>query len=453
MSARIALLAALLAACHVPAARAVALSLSKPEQYFYWLPVETNRLTGIGMGTSAPSEDAPLRYEDAAFLTEAYAERGYALGVGSEGFTNRLSSRPVSTKIDTTFLLGEYQTVFEPGAQHPLARGYAKADATLLSGCARATNYEANEEDATASDRHVWLDIFRGTSDPFLSPSVDVSLLKRDAPLSSGTVCALYEDLGKLRRPCVRCVMTPLGGAYNLSGKEDSRYSTWAYNYFSDNGTWSYGTDNSTNEVKVNRGNYIFFSETSLKAGRKKSRGFNWDSEKREYYDATGVKNSHYTYTREWRTIGDVYADCSPAFAELGGRQFVSARAFGLGFYSMRRDFGSGGGFLKTEGYFVVDIPVLTSYEPKPQVLVVSIGRGDYNKAIINQVKELFGDPGYETGEDLLSAVIVPADPQKAHDGYKDTSNEYVLYRMIRIADFYVVFDMDFNARVKGGGE
>lgn len=426
---------------------AVALSISKPGQYRFVAPVETNRLTGVGMGASAPSGDAPLRYEDAAFLAEAFKERKLALGGISAGYTNPVTE--ISSSIDLSLLASEYREALAYGAPRPLGHGYAKTDAKLLSGISRATNYEANSEDANAVYRHIWLDIFPGLSDPFLSPSVDTTLLKHNMPLSSRTISALYEELGKMRRPCVKCVMTPLGEKYSTVGEEDSNYSSWASEYFSSDNTWSYGTDKSTNVVSETSGNYVFYYDVNLKAGRKKSRGFDYDVDNRTWKDMTGVKNSHYTYKRKWGTYGQVFADCSPALAKLGGRRYRGAKVFGLGYYQTRRNYGSG---LQTkEGYFVVEIPVRTSDLDNPQLLVVSIGPGNYNEGIVDQVKKLFSDPGYETGEELLSTVIIPADPQKEHDGYKDTSNEYWFSRTIRIADFYVVFDMDFNARVKGG--
>lgn len=64
----------------IPALFAVALSISSADDYHY-VTIPTNMaasLTGVGMGSEASAEDAPLRYEDAAFLTEAYAERAQA---------------------------------------------------------------------------------------------------------------------------------------------------------------------------------------------------------------------------------------------------------------------------------------------------------------------------------------------------------------------------------------
>lgn len=61
----------------LPALFAVALSISSADDYHY-VSIPTNMaasLTGVGMGADAPSSDAPLRYEDAAFLAEAYLER------------------------------------------------------------------------------------------------------------------------------------------------------------------------------------------------------------------------------------------------------------------------------------------------------------------------------------------------------------------------------------------
>ena len=64
----------------LPALFAVALSISTADDYHY-VTIPTNMaasLTGVGMGSEASAEDAPLRYEDAAFLAEAYAERAQA---------------------------------------------------------------------------------------------------------------------------------------------------------------------------------------------------------------------------------------------------------------------------------------------------------------------------------------------------------------------------------------
>lgn len=72
--------AAALAALHAATAApvlAVALSLSRPSQYhFVSVPEDMAKsFTGSGMGSGGASGE-PIRYEDYAFLTEAFAERG-----------------------------------------------------------------------------------------------------------------------------------------------------------------------------------------------------------------------------------------------------------------------------------------------------------------------------------------------------------------------------------------
>ena len=452
MSARIALLAALLAACHVPVAQAVggvlavALSISKPGQYRFVAPVETNRLSGVGMGSSAPSGDAPLAYTDAAFLAEAFAERASVFDADSGGVTN---GAPKVTKTPSiSSIKNRYADVFRATSVSSWYSGYADPTAQMTDSI-REVSRELSWVDA----RECWQDIF-GTTAPFLSRSLTPDAFGYGAPLKSETVCTLYDDLGRLTRPCTIVMLKPSSGRCGQEVTVESTYSGWTSGYDGIDGKWRFGEDRSTNYVDVSETAYYKRLSRSLhlRAGKEKARGFKWVKDEQgngEMRDVTGVKDFQYTELKRYNFYGGglVFADLRPGFAKLSGRTFRGVKAFGVGYWSIRQGIGMTTTRSETR-CFVVEIPVRASVlEDTPFLLPLEIGNEDCDAPLASQVTELFGDPGYETAKELLDTLAEPDVPGSEYETYAPTYSDGWYSRSIYIEHFFVVFDMEFAAR------
>ncbi len=469
MSARIALLAALLAACHAPAAQAsacpvpaaqavggvlaVALSLSKPGQYRFVVPVETNRLAGVGMGADAPSDDAPLRYEDAAFLAEAFAERRYIFGQNSGGITN--GARKVTGEIicpsRSDYLQPFYAGLYGTNSWYS---GYADPDCQMAEAI-----MEIGDGAGTADGREFFADIF-GSATPFLSPSIlpDDDFWKGGVPLTREKVAALYDDLSRLTRPCLSdVVLKPADGRAETTYKEERVYSNFTRYYSDIDRKWYFGTDSGTNYTETTEAKYYGGLRYSLwiRAQKQKARGFNSKGNGESGWTPTAVKASQATDLTLQRTFGSgrVMVDLRPGFAKLAGRTVRDVRVFGIGSLYLH---------MKTDGHttrietrrFAVPITVGKYAADDAAVFAVEIGREDCDDGIIAQAMELFGDPGYKTPSELMGVLDDPEEPSADYETYAPKYKSMELSRSVYIEHFLVVYDMEFAARVKeDGGE
>ena len=445
----------------IPALFAVALSISTTNDYHY-VTIPTNMaasLTGVGMGSEASAEDAPLRYEDAAFLTEAYAERATFFGSYSGASNN--PTREVSAEIGLSLLRNVYDEAFQVGETYrPLAYGYAKSDAKLLEDVARAVNFEAVEEtgDLLAYDRDVWKDIFLGGTDPFLVAAIDASTVSWNSALTRDKICSFYADLNRLTRPSLRCYMFALGGQWSGMSITDRDASKDIKYYSTIDNSFVYGEHTTETNEWTDSGTFTMSFSTDIAASRQNWQGWDYDSGK--WFSVTDVKKSQFASTQVTSSMGNIYATCNfreiDAIAQkLGNRKIKAAYIFGLGYYTLWLN-----GTETAGRWFVIRIPVLAFDKDSPDKIMVALGTALRHRQISNSVKELFSDidPGYETGEELLKTVPDPGPIRTPEEGFESVSRtsapiSYSLSRRIDISNWYVVFDVEFNARLPSDGE
>lgn len=466
MSARTALLAALLAASLAPAAQAVggalavALSLSKPEQYRFVVPVETNRLAGVGMGADAPS-DAPLRYEDAAFLAELYKERHYFASRYATSSTESISEviRGYDISWDGIGLAVFYHDSLV-GDLHDgtsAASGFIVAT-NIASKAVRATRYDTDPSPASA-----WLDLCGGES-PFAygtEPS-----LREDVgggePLASAAIAKLYADAEKLRRAgAVFFDVIKSNKTYVTAHNTQNVQSTWITGY-GESGEFYYGVDSASNPTFTNKG-FKWSRSAAYTARRQKSIGWKFDRETETWAQDTAVTES----SRKSSTVQLCYPQDGLAYIPfrnnktdiLSGRTRVTkVTAFAHMNFLHERLIGTNvvkkvtGTFLyPVNGHFL-------SLDETPQIAVEM--HGIDQMSAVYAAFGLFGDTLITSADSLLEEVPAAPDPpdRDALSGYM-TYAESPLYEyryeisLCSSSPFYVVLDVDFNARVTGGGE
>ena len=448
MSARTALLAALLAASLAPAARAVALSISKPSQYRFVVPVETNRLTGVGMGTDAPS-DAPLRYEDAAFLAELYAERSScvtSLGRGDRNIYGRLGS------LNAAYMHNSLLRFDTLPFRYPYG-DFVMPSASMADRPVRATLYEASTADAERTGR-LFADIFGG-HDPFVRARTNLyAAVGYGMPLAADVIAELYADAEKLTRPAIPVYTANVGTSVTHSVVKKT-YSTFIRDYSSIDNAFVYGDDYGPIESSETAGGYSWQRSATYKAGRRKCAVWEYDSQKDEWKSVKPVTESHYTESQEylsypsdgiaWLNIGESLKDVL-AGATLKGVSVFARYWFNYTMYS--KDATPS----KTGGTFLY--PVAGPCVFSDGRLAVALG-GDEWKAVVNSAFSLFGVTYVGSAEKLLASVEEPpALPKHTDESWLSTDTwRESIYSVSFSGEFLVVLDVEFNARVTGGGE
>lgn len=434
---------------------AVALSLSEPGQYRFVVPVETNRLTGVGMGTSAPSGDAPLAYTDAAFLAEAFAERACVFGTDSGGITN--GARKVTSEVTIGKLKNDYIEPFRAGlyGTNSWYHGYADPNCQIME-----TVKEVSADGLKTSNRFEAFGVIFGSATPFLSASIppDDGLWlggsRSGTPLKSENVATLYGDLSRLTRPCLAAVtLIPSSGRTETERKVSSVYSGFTRYYSDIDRKWHFGTDSVTNYTETAEARHYNQMDYSLyiRAQKQKARGFN-SKEGESGWTPTAVKDSQATDLTSQRTFADgrVFVDLRPGFAKIAGRTVNDVKVFGVGSWSLHMETDGSTTRIETRD-FVVPIPVGKYAADDASAFAVEIGREDFDDAIVAQAMELFGDPGYKTPSELMGVLDDPDEPSADFETYTPKYKSLALTRTVYVSHFLVVFDMTFRARTLDG--
>ena len=444
----------------LPALFAVALSISTTNDYHY-VTIPTNMaasLTGVGMGSEAPSEDAPLRYEDAAFLAEAYAERS---ALASSYATVTVAPITVSPTISLSVAHGIvdvgtgdfYGTNRTATYSTFMQRAYGNPTASLFSGCAEVDRYHPVMTNMIL-EYPAWPRIFNTTGYPFVEKSMRLndridSCQTNGTPIMAEVVAGLYRDLAKLSRFCYAADgYVESGSKVTYQKEEDSSSYSTTWNGISHK--WECGT--ATNDTEVTESDSTtptVMSSLTISVGKAKARGFE------DGKDVTGVyASSRYTQQKRTSSCNGIVMPFGPGdatvgidfFNRQGGAKIVNVKCYASGVYS-RSVSKTGAADDNKSGAFVVEVPIDTWREVHP-FLFLEIGTQSANEAIFSQVESLFGDPGYEDHGDVLAICPDPAEPSSDIGEYVPTYSNATFVRDIAIYKFYVVYDMEFNARV-----
>ena len=433
----------------IPALFAVALSISTTNDYHY-VTIPTNMaasLTGVGMGSEASAEDAPLRYEDAAFLTEAYAERRYAYAPSAYNADKSPAGERYLDVAEAVKFYCDSADVFSFGDEPYFF--YARPEAVAFSDDIKAIPHDTN----TASN--LWCGLF-STVTPAITSKGDLPFLfdgfGKGSPLRKSDVASLYEVLGKMSRPCLYAPksLTPIDGICHTAHTEVDNASSWIRDYSSSSYEFVYGTDYSTNYVEsaTDAVNFGMSVKTTYTAAKQKYAGFVGET---RYTDITPGHRTSTDIVKENYTDMVLVLDVRPSFAKLGKRKIKNASVFVVGrYYRLLWDDIASEDKFKDEQYFLArfDAEPLTAGEGT--IFDVPLQTTEFD-ALAKKVTTLFGGTFYESADALLDAVPEPSDPTLEDSDHNEVDSDLKFVWEIVVKGFLVVLDVDFNARVMGG--
>ena len=417
---------------------AVNLSISKPEEYVFVEPVETNLLAGVGMGAALPTDDAPLRYEDAAFLTEAYAERYYA-------FYSSLARVPSKTN-----------GWINVEASVSLARlsGYLST-ITCGSNNTWLADFDIPDSLAVVSGDDI-LTALAGTNAAYeaFNENVTRDALKSGAPLDASVIAALYENVAKMKR-VYSGVDIKADGSIGSNGN---------YYYYSETHTDNSGFVDADGEPL----GYTSGTTTNLNFFTSADYLYKFDDDgsysKDNFASGGRVNYSHGGSWKYSKTVCPgvilVAEKTKHLLEDLTALPFMkvkSMRLFGKGSYSLTYvlettpagDADNTTTKTGTNGTFIVEIPIVDVEADGSAVSYVGMWSDD--SAIKDAVCGLFGDNGPASLAELKKATPEPETPVEVNNTIHSTSSDTSFSRNIEIRDFGVVVELEFNARVSDG--
>jgi hypothetical protein len=449
-----ALRAATASAAALPALLAAAtLSISSPENYYFCeIPDDMKpSLTGEGMGAIAPADDeTPLRYEDAAFLAEAYYERLYMFGTNNAPWVVlELPSPPRE---------------IPAGLDLDALRAHGLMDTTkwltdfeIASGFAVLSTNSVEKTDVVAT--------LAGTNAVYHALATNLWYVgERDCRvLDSSGVAGLYSDLGKTTRRYSKADLYAVGGtnSYYFYEHTDSNITNLIDTYGRD-GTPIYVTDATTEYDKqyYDSSDYKYNISFLGEYTKKRSRAVYEDA---EYKTVVGAENASSGGT--WHCGRVVcpgvaaYIHDNPGWTNIPWVTVKRIRLFGKGTYkraltctkNTKGEASTNVTYSVTNGTFVVEIPVDSI---KNEGWAFSkMGMGDDGGGIIEKMRGLFGDLGID-GLGSLEAATPEPDATAGGVGYAGANTAEANFQMdISMGDFYVVYELEFNARVTSDGE
>ena len=422
---------------------AVNLSISKPSDYrFVSIPDEmANSLTGVGLKEDDEGK-LPLRYEDAAFLTEAYAERYSMMDSGATN-GNKSVGRRLARPTDyyaLAFVGGTNAvTLIEP-------YGYAVTNGTTLLADIAAYNA------ANSTYAYDAIIPILGTGGvPFPKPSIDLTSADwTNKVLSAKNVAALYADLGKFSRAYETCNVLPANLTSNeyitVWSKDYTNMGEWKTSVNPDG--WGYGVATNGDSVSSGAKAYDLRYSRKFRVTKKISRG--WDFEKGDseskWVDETGAVLFTATETSEsYSRVQGVIT--SSRFKPCGDRKYGAASLYAYGTLSCKRSY--------TSSYFS------TGFVIKLAPLKFDGGKAETDFAFSYSDVASIADRAltlvqhqvvFSSADDLLSVLPSPETPSSDHSNYSDTYTEDTFTADVWIDKFFVVVDdIKFNARVSDG--
>ncbi len=424
---------------------AVNLSISKPSEYhFVTIPDEMmNSLEGVGLKENDEGEH-PLRYEDAAFLTEAYAER---YGMMDRGATN--GSKSVGAKLVHPY---DYYALAFVGGTNAVTviepYGYAVTNGTLLADIAAynaANSYYAYD---------ALIPILGAGCSPYLKPSIDLTSADwTNKVLSAKNVAALYADLGRFSRAYETCSVLPASGTSNeyitVWSEDYSNMGVWKNTYINPDG-WGYGEAKNGDSVSYDAKAYDFRYSRTFKAKKKKARGWGYEEGDKEskWVDETGAVLFTATETSESysRVQGAI---TSSRFKTCGDRKYGSASLYAYGTVSCERTYTSS----SYSTGFVIRLGSLGFNDGKAET-DFALAYSDVTSIADKALALVQHQVVFQSAEDLLNVLPDPETPSSDYSNYSDTYTEDTFKASVLISKFFAVVDgIEFNARVKGDGE
>ena len=456
---------------------AATLSLTKPSDYCYVNITATNSLEGTGIGATAPAdgEDAPLRYEDIAFLAEAYAERVAIFDKKSYGDGSRTTvatniyANPASISNDhakcfkygglsptdsynTRTIFGYYAPVFLDPAHEPIS------EARVANRGGLPDRYNGSQVGLA------WCDIFN-TDTPFAAATnLATTAFIRDASLSAAPVAALYADLAKLSRPAV--YVDGFRSTDPDASLLDQTYHYVKKTYASD----SVPTTTTEDTTDVTSNPHLPSATLYLYASKTKTRSFTMTDGDYDTIKAGEVKSSE-SYVERSNTYfagqSEVYINLYPAFQPLSLaptlsqnlRRATAVKAFALAkatYYTRQSPMSTT--YTEHTHRFVMPFTVkFVGGNEMPFLLYCNAGGESFAKGLLDTARSLFSDaPTAASGGALLGDIETPEDPS-ANAPYDDMIKSGELVRKntnateaeitVSITDILVYFDMEFHSK------
>lgn len=452
--------AAALAALRTSAAMfAVALSLSRPSQYHFVSVQEdmAKSFTGSGMGPDGDS-GGPIRYEDYAFLTEAFAERG------SLGETN-VTATTLSSQLRPQAKLF-IRKVGEPfvRADLPIDQSFRKSEGFDESdeGWSFAFLGVSNAVPVSSSDE-LYDSVLKQIQEHSGSYRYTNTLMKA---VDSRWFAAAYEDVAKMTRvmPLENWRMI---GESTVTGSDYVKLAqVWDGHEFisvadpvhssSSNYVVSVAFPNLWMWCSCNREKYRVASTSSGK----------WN----EWSNGIVTEGIKYEEKKNVATSDSNGLEFDTGIAALGGRAVKSGVLLSFGRISVSHSFNDSDGWESNTGDFLFGLPV-TMANKNGKIVCVAKGftSEDDLQDIAKRACALYDIPYYKTVTDVLGITKKPDDPNPAeranyYETNEEGSSEYKgkyyigskeqitsLYSLeLSILAFRLVLDIDFNARTYG---
>ncbi len=438
---------------------AVALSISTTNDYHY-VSIPTNMaasLTGVGMGAEVSSADAPLRYEDAAFLAEALEERREFFGTASDGPGLRTGlGENVSRPISETLYSAYYSAVSDKPIYHGNNSGYGDPDAEMWDGV-RGYTPSDNAYDRSYLDRYAvvfsktnWMELVDMTY-------ADVT----NAALRADYVARLYRYVSRATRPTMVGSIRSLSDVSHCTIK-DNDYSQYETGYNSTEGAWEYGERDATNYVSTTArdasglATFAFVETVSFSAERKKARGWKLSSDasgNSKWTDATGECDFYGTKSTQTsnRAAPMVFAfdliASTDVCAALGSRKATAVYVYALGTFSFEVE-GTSDDKAISGKPFAIRLPASLLSSMAGGVCSVDVGLPPQNEAIVSAVCSHFGVTPYSSASDLLADVPMPNATSADYSNYSEKYTSGTFSMSVYLSTVVAVFDVDFNARV-----
>lgn len=438
-----------LAALAAAQASEVALSLSSPDDYYYFT-IPTNMsasIEGRGMVSNETTGTVPLRYEDIAFLKEAKLERIYF-----EEWTNLFKNVDSVKENYANREEIDYWRVEDVLSFFDVSPDYLKPEAQAFTNGIAAYNPGDDMSLSNASEC-----IFSASYPSMFFTKKDeppwLATFGHGSPLRFSDIRECYEYIGKLSRPFLKEKMiTSLDGQFLEESSESDNLSGLISRYDALKKAWVYHEDFSTNMVSTVKYNQAFSKRIKFEATRKKSVGR--DSGK----VVTDVVPSSGTETITSLTTANSFPiiDLTNKIANLKGRTAESVTMFVVGTIGIvEQTFGAPD--TSDDRYFIARVDANTAARNALGAVVYETGGKDFVEDIFDRASRLvYGASGlpYKSADDLLQVVPNPPDPTGEDDIHADTTITKTFQFFISFNYAYVLYnDIKFNARVLEDGE
>lgn len=458
-------LAAALAAvlvCASAAASEVRLSLSSADEYHY-IQIPSNMVASIegrGMVSNETTGHVPLRYEDAAFVKEAIAERfafnsELSSGVGGTNYFSSSSYGYTPEEIDSfNFGIPLNYGIWTPSDFYakPEARAFTNDVVKYIPYDSRG-NFDINGS-------NIWSTVFSASCPSMFFVNEDippsVAAITNGSPLRFSAIKECYDFVGKLTRPCFDTARISSLDGKKREESSTARILTNLISYYDGyKGAWVYFPKNeSTNTTDTTTATDCRpYYRIKYSATRKKSVG---------RYDGkvvTGVVPSYMTETHYGMSAPNSFPiiDLRPAAMPLGSRKAESVSLFLVG--CLAETIESTGMTTWTKyNYFIARVDAVLVEPKDPYAIVVKEDTGkQFTLELLNKVATFFYGKGglpYKSADELLKDVPQPKNPTGADDKHVDTENTYWRTYELSVYTAYILYDgMKFNARVLEDGE